>query len=101
MKLPSIPRLTDHGSEITLLGVIAVGVMLLAGFGHRAAVASKVAFDPSAYLVVLTLIVGAIKERWTQRSVDRMGQQLGQSQPTNDGPSGDPDDPVNVKEQKK
>ncbi len=76
-----LPKLTDHGSEIGTLVVIAVGVMVLAGIGQGHATKEQ-PFDPSAYLVVLTLIVGAIKERWTQRSVDRMGQQLGSSAPT-------------------
>lgn len=75
-----IPKLTDHGSEIALLAVIAVGVLVLMGVGHRYSPSDK-PFDPSAYLVVLTLIVGAIKERWTQRSVDRMGQNLANSPP--------------------
>jgi hypothetical protein len=102
MKLPAIPRLSDHGSEITLLGIIAVGVLVLMGIGHRYSLPDK-PFDPSAYLVVLTLIVGAIKERWTQRSVDRMGQQLADSQPVEDKekPSGNPDDPVTVQQAKK
>lgn len=95
MTLPRLPKLTDHGSEIALLGTVAIGVMYLCGVGLGHATDAK-PFDPSAYLVVLTLIVGAIKERWTQRSVDRMGQQLGQSQPPTDGPTGTPDDPVSV-----
>jgi hypothetical protein len=76
-----LPKLTDHGSEIGLLAIVAGGVMVLCGVGLAHATAEHT-FDPSAYLVVLTLIVGAIKERWTQRSVDRMGQQLGASAPT-------------------
>jgi hypothetical protein len=72
---------SDHGSEIGLLALIAVGVFVAMCVGIWRATAEH-NFDPSAYLVVLTLIVGAIKERWTQRSVDRMGQQLGQSVPT-------------------
>jgi len=79
--MPALPKLTDHGSEIALLGIVAIGVMTLCGLGLAHATDDK-PFDPSAYLVVLTLIVGAIKERWTQRSVDRMGQQLGASAPT-------------------
>lgn len=73
--------LSDHASEIATLTIIALGVMTLCGIGlwHNA---GDKTFDPSAYLVVLTLIVGAIKERWTQRSVDRMGEQLGSSAPT-------------------
>ena len=93
----TLPKLSDHASEIATLVVIAIGVMVLAGLGQSHATDTK-PFDPSAYLVVLTLIVGAIKERWTQRSVDRMGQQLGASQPPSDGPTGTPKDPVNVKE---
>lgn len=68
-------NVTDHGSEIGLLAIIAVGVLIVTGLGLAHGTESK-PFDPSAYLVVLTLIVGAIKERWTQRSVDRMGQNL-------------------------
>jgi hypothetical protein len=77
MKLPAI-KMTDHGSEIGLLAFIAAVVAIVMGIGiHR----SPNNFDPSAYLVVLTLIIGAIKERWTQRSVDRMGQSLANSPP--------------------
>lgn len=89
------PKLTDHGSEIGLLAIVAGGVMALCGVGLAHATAER-PFDPSAYLVVLTLIVGAIKERWTQRSVDRMGQQLGSSVPQ-DGPTGTPGDPISTK----
>lgn len=77
-----LPKITDHGSEITLLGIIAAGVMLLMAVGLTHATRAKTPFDPSAYLVVLTLIVGAIKERWTQRSVDRMGQSLANAPPS-------------------
>lgn len=71
----------DHNSEIGLLAVIAVGVIILMGLNGYAAINKAQSFDASAYLVVLTLIVGAIKERWTQRSVDRMGDQLAGSTP--------------------
>lgn len=93
----TLPRLTDHGSEIGLLSIIAVGVMVVTGIGIAHATDAK-PFDPSAYLVVLTLIVGAIKERWTQRSVDRMGVQLGQSVPQADRPKGTPEDPITTSE---
>lgn len=74
------PTLTDHASEIGLLGFIAGGVFVAMCIGISGAT-EKHPFDPSAYLVVLTLIVGAIKERWTQRSVDRMGQSLANAPP--------------------
>lgn len=88
IKLPEIPRISDHGSEIALLGVIAVGVLTVMGWGIAGA-SAKAPFDPSAYLVVLTLIIGAIKERWTQRSVDRMGQSLANAPPV-DPPAKEP-----------
>jgi len=88
------PKISDHGSEIALLGVIAIGVMAIMGVAHWHT--GERPFDPSAYLVVLTLIVGAIKERWTQRSVDRMGEQLGGSSPATDAPTGNAGDPVHV-----
>lgn len=75
-----IPTTTDHGSEIGLLAFIAGGVFIAMCIGIWRATEEHL-FDPSAYLVVLTLIVGAIKERWTQRSVDRMGANLANSPP--------------------
>lgn len=90
--LLELPRISDHGSEIILLGLIAGGVMALMGLNAHWASEAEQAFDPSAYLVVLTLIVGAIKERWTQRSVDRMGASLANAPPS-DPPTPNPDDP--------
>lgn len=84
---------TDHFSEIILLGIIAGGCIWLAGN----AIEADKAGEASAWTAVLMAIISAIKERWTQRSVDRMGQQLGLSTPQDDGkPSGAPGDPVHV-----
>lgn len=91
MKLPRILPATDHGSEIGLLAIIAAGTMVLLGIGLYHATKQGAQFDPSAYLVVLTLIVGAIKERWLSRSVDRMGQSL-----ANAPPAGPPAPPVDT-----
>jgi hypothetical protein len=63
---------SDHFSEILVLAIIAVGVIYLNG---QAINANKAA-DASAWTAVLMAIIGAIKERWLQRSVDRMGQSL-------------------------
>lgn len=79
--IPPLPRVSDHISEIALLGFIAFGVFVAMCIGIWRTSEAK-PFDPSAYLVVLTLIVGAIKERWTQRSVDRMGQSLANAPPS-------------------
>lgn len=80
-----IAPLTDHGSEILVLGIIAVGVMVLAGLAIRADAAG----EASAWTAVLMAIIGAIKERWTQRSVDRMGASLANSPPA-EPPAGEP-----------
>lgn len=84
----TIPKISDHGSEIGLLAFIAGGVFVAMCVGIWRA-SQQHPFDPSAYLVVLTLIVGAIKERWTQRSVDRMGQSLANAPPS-DPPAPEP-----------
>lgn len=88
-----IPKLSDHGSEIILLGLIAGGVVWIL---VKVIDKGVVGWDVAACLLVLQGIISAIKERWTQRSVDRMGQQLGQSQPPSDSPSGNADDPVHT-----
>ena len=79
MKLPTI-RLTDHGSEIALLSAIAVGVV---GLLWRAIERDLVGtgFDVAAFLLVLQRIIEAVQGRWTQRSVDRMGQSLANAPP--------------------
>lgn len=80
-----VPPLTDHGSEILVLGIIAIGVMILAGMAIRADNAG----EASAWTAVLMAIIGAIKDRWQGRSVDRMGASLANSPPA-EPPSGEP-----------
>lgn len=78
MKLPRIGPVSDHASEIALLAMIAVGVIALLIIIAMRAVTG---WDVAACLLVLQGIISAVKERWTQRSVDRMGQQLSDSAP--------------------
>jgi hypothetical protein len=75
VKLPA--PISDHGSEISVLAIIAVGVMILAGMAIR----SDSAGEASAWTAVLMSIINAIKERWQNRSLDRMGQSLANSPP--------------------
>ena len=77
----ALPRLTDHGSEIALLGVIALGTIGILALIVRQ---GGDGWDVAAFLLVLQRIIEAVTARWTQRSVDRMGQQLGASAPTPD-----------------
>lgn len=69
---------TDHFSEIVLLGLIAGGVVWMLGKVIERGVEG---WDVAACLLVLQGIISAIKERWTQRSVDRMGQSLANAPP--------------------
>lgn len=90
---------SDRAAEISVLGVIAVGVMVLAGL----AIWRNNAAEASAWTAVLMAIINAIKERWTQRSVDQMGNQLAGSVPPSTGPQdvrviNDPRDAVPVED---
>jgi hypothetical protein len=74
-------KLTDHGSEIALLSAIAIGVVILLWRAiERNLVGSG--FDVAAFLLVLQRIIEAVQGRWTQRSVDRMGQSLANAPPS-------------------
>lgn len=79
--MSKLPRLTQHGSEVVLLGLIAAGVIWLLGKAIDKSAGNTGAYDLAAFLLVLQAIITAIKDRWTQRSVDRMGDQLATSQP--------------------
>jgi len=76
---------TDHFSEVMLLGIIAVGMI----FAIRQAISLNHAAEASAYTAVLMAIINSIKERWTQRSLDRMGQSLANA-PAVDPPAPEP-----------
>lgn len=77
-KLPSpAPQASEHRIEIWLLGMIALGVMVLAAIS----IAKSEAAEASAWTAVLMAIINAIKERWQQRSLDRMGQSLANAPP--------------------
>lgn len=72
----------NHDSEILVLGLIAIGVMILAGIAIR----GEAAPEASAWTAVLMAIISTIKDRWTQRGTDRMADQLGQSVPRAETP---------------
>lgn len=76
---------SDHFTEVLLLGIIAVGAMVLAGM----AINRNDAAEASAWTAILMAIINAIKERWTQRSLDRMGQSLANAPPA-EPPAGPP-----------
>ena len=82
--------------EIGLLAVIAIGSCVMAGLSIK----NKDASGAAAWSGLLMAIVNTIKEGRSSRTIDRMGQQLSLSVPGEQGPSGTPEDPVNVKERK-
>lgn len=79
MKLPTIklPPLSDHGSEIILLGMLGLGVL---GVLWRA-IEHGLMIDVAAFLLILQRIVEAVQKRWEQRSLDRMGANLANTPP--------------------
>lgn len=77
------PRISDHISEIGLLGWLGTGVLAVLIIGAvKGQLSGPSALDVAAFLLVLQRIVEAVQKRWEQRSLDRMGQQLGNSAPT-------------------
>lgn len=82
IRFPAIPKISDHGSEIGLLAALGLGVIALLWHAIDRTGADKTTLDVAAFLLVLQRIIEAITARWTQRSVDRMGQQLASSAPT-------------------
>lgn len=82
------PSLSEHGGELVLLGLIAIGVCVLAGISLWKANHG----EASAWAAVLMAIVNSIKERWQTRSIDRMGQSLANAPPA-EPPAGTVDPP--------
>jgi hypothetical protein len=77
-----VPRISDHGSEIILLGILGIGVLVILGVsGWKGQLAGRNAIDVAAFLLVLQRIVEAVQKRWEQRSIDRMGQSLANAPP--------------------
>jgi hypothetical protein len=74
----AIPPVSEHGGELILLAVIAIGVCGLAA----AAIWRGAAGESSAWTAVLMAIINAIKERWQSRSIDRMGASLANAPPS-------------------
>ncbi len=74
----------DHKLDLGVLTIIAVGAIYLAA----RAIDSNSAGEASAWTAILMAIINAIKERWQQRSLDRMGESLANAPPANP-PAGD------------
>lgn len=63
--------------ELVLLLVVALAAAVLAGI----ALARDAAGEAAAWSAILMAIINAVKERWSNQSVSRMGDQLAASQP--------------------
>lgn len=73
------PLISNHGSEIILLGLLGVGVVALVAL---AIVRDSLdGLDIAAFLLVLQRIVEAIQKRWEQRGTDQMTAKLHASKP--------------------
>lgn len=73
----AIPPPTEHGSEILLLAVIGLAVCGLSAMAYWQGSNEAAA----AWSTVLMAIISAVKERWSSRSIDRMGQSLANAPP--------------------
>lgn len=102
MKLPIIPRISHHGSEVLLLGVLSIGVIYLTAraIGQIDPTTGGPILDITAFLLVLQRIVEAVQKRWEQRGADAVTQSLANSRPLDDSPTGNPGDPVHTQEEK-
>lgn len=82
MPLPSLPRISHHGSEVMLLGLLGLGMIWLTGRAlDKIDPATGTALDITAFLLVLQRIVEAVQKRWEQRGLDRVTDQLAGSTP--------------------
>jgi hypothetical protein len=82
--------------EIILLAIIAIGSMIMAGLSIK----NKDASGAAAWSGLLMAIVNVIKDGRSSRTIDKMAATAAASVPSNEGPSGDPNDPLNVKVKK-
>lgn len=80
--------------EIGTLALVAVIAGLMAGLSIR----SNDASGAAAWSALLMAIINTIKEARSSRTIDIMGKQLSTSTPTEGHPTGTPDDPVTVRQ---
>ena len=73
------PGLTDHGGDTFVLGVVAVGVLILCMY----AIARDKAADSAVWSAILMAVINTIKETRSQRSAERTIQNVS---PTTGGP---------------
>lgn len=81
---------SEHGSEVLLLGAIAVGMI---GILWRSVELRQVdGLDMAAFLLILQRVVEAVTARWSARSLDRATTALANSPPAQP-PATSPDQP--------
>jgi len=75
----TIPRISNHGSEVLLLAFLGGGVIFLL---WRAIETGKLdGLDVAAFLLIVQRVIEAVQARWTNRSIDRMSDSLANSPP--------------------
>jgi hypothetical protein len=84
------PKVSEHGGELILLSLIALGVLVLIGMMIVATwgdqTARQTLGDVSPFLLIEQAIISAIKDRWQARLQGQSNQLLGAATPAA-GPS--------------
>lgn len=70
---------SEHGSEVALLGVVAVGMILI--LWRSVELRQVDGLDMAAFLLILQRVVEAVTARWSARSLDRATTALANSPP--------------------
>lgn len=80
-----LPRMSPHGGELGLLGIISViaGTLALSSIRHGDTNGA------AAWSTLLMAIVGAVKERWQNRTISEGQDALRASVPSPDESKGD------------
>lgn len=86
MRFPRI-AISNHGSEVMLLGLLAMGIIGLLWRAIELGIVGNSeahGFDVAAFLLILQRIIEAIQKRWEQRGTDLANARLHASKPDPD-----------------
>jgi len=89
---------TIAGLVVIVLGSMVIGPFVVASMPDKADV--LLGGIATGLILFLRDLVAAVRASWEEQTRAETNKQLSQSAPANDGPTGNPGDPVAVKEDK-